>query len=164
MDMEVECRACNCKMDIWMWKRHERSMVHKRKMQCGLFDVDTVCKVIEGGEKKKKCRNCGSWRVLELYRGENVTCNKCLDKRKSWAEKNPEKVKEMNKNYREGEMKDEIKEKKKVYNQTEIDCEVCGCKVRKNKWYRHVKTKKHILGVDGEKTCEENCGDGVGSN
>ena len=55
----------------------------------------------------------------------------------------------MNKNYRE-EVKDEIKEKKKVYNQIEIWCEICGCNVKKCKWSRHAGSKKHILG----------CGDG----
>ena len=49
----------------------------------------------------------------------------------------------MNKNYRE-DMKDDIKEKKKACSQIEIDCGVCGCKVRKCRWNRHVKTKKHI--------------------
>ena len=36
-----------------------------------------------------------------------------------------------------------------MYNQIEVDCEVCGCKVMKNKWERHVKTEKHRKGVDG---------------
>ena len=36
-----------------------------------------------------------------------------------------------------------------MYNQIEVDCEVCGCRVRKNKWARHVKTEKHRKGVDG---------------
>ena len=48
-------------------------------------------------------------------------------------------------------MQNEIKEKKKAHNQIEFDCGVCGCKVRKCKWNRHVKSKKFILGVDGEK-------------
>ena len=38
--------------------------------------------------------------------------------------------------------------KKKVYNQMEVDCEVCECKVKKNKWARHVKTEKHRKGVE----------------
>ena len=43
----------------------------------------------------------------------------------------------------------EIHEKKKVYNQLEVDCAVCGCMVKKNKWARHVRTRKHMLGVEG---------------
>ena len=39
--------------------------------------------------------------------------------------------------------------KKKVYNQLEVDCAVCGCKVKKNKWARHARTRKHMLGVEG---------------
>ena len=120
-----------------------------------------VCVVIEDEEEKKRCRKCRCWRVLELYRGENATCNICLGYTEKWAKKNAEKVREMNKNYRE-DMKDDIKEKKKAYSQIEIDCGVCGCKVRKCKWNRHVKTKKHILGVDGENNCVGDCDGEVG--
>ena len=47
------------------------------------------------------------------------------------------------------EHREEINEKKQVYNQLEVDCAVCGCRVRKNKWARHVRTRKHMLGVEG---------------
>ena len=130
-------------------------------MQSGMFNGDTVCVVIEDEEDKKRCRKCRCWRVLELYRGENATCNICLGYTEKWAKKNAEKVREMNKNYRE-DMKDDIKEKKKAYSQIEIDCGVCGCKVRKCKWNRHVKTKKHILGVDCENNCVGDCDGEVG--
>ena len=74
--------------------------------------------------EKKQCWKCGCWRVLELYRGENATCNVCLGYRESWAKKNEEKVRVMNRNYW-----DEHREEKKVYNkeysQREVDCEVC---------------------------------------
>ena len=36
--------------------------------------------------------------MLELYRGENATCNVYLGYRENWAKKN-EKVRVMNKNY-----------------------------------------------------------------
>ena len=55
--------------------------MHRAKRQSGMFDVDTLCVVIEDEEKKKQCRTCGCWRVLELYRGENATCNICLGHR-----------------------------------------------------------------------------------
>ena len=38
-----------------------------------------------------------------------------------------------------------------MYNQLEVDCAVCGCKVKKNKWARHVRTRKHMLGGGGGK-------------
>ena len=103
-------------------------------MQSGMFDVDTVCIVIEDEEEKKQCRKCGCWRVLELYRGENATCNICLGHRENWAKTNAEKVKEMKKNYCQ-DMKDDIKEKG-IYNQIEIWCGICECNVRKCKWKR----------------------------
>ena len=77
-------------------------------------------------------------------------CVVCLNSRKKWAENNPEKVKEMNRKYRE-ENKDEIKEKKKVNHQIEMWCGICECKVKKCKWRRHEKTKKHKMGVDDGK-------------
>ena len=36
------------------------------------------------------------------------------------------------------EIRDTSRYLKKKYNQLEVDCEVCGCKVKKNKWARHV--------------------------
>ena len=41
-----------------------------------------------------------------------------------------------------------------MYDKIEVDCEVCGCKVKKNTWARHVKAEKHRKGV------EEGSGDG----
>ena len=68
----------------------------------------------------------------------------------SWAKKNEEKVRVMNKNYG-----DEHKEEKKVYNkeysQREVDCEVCECRVRKCHWARHLVSRKHMLGGGGRK-------------
>ena len=33
------------------------------------------------------------------------------------------------------------------YNQREVECEVCRCKVRKCNWLRHLETRKHRDGV-----------------
>ena len=88
--------------------------------------------------------------MLELYRGENATCNICLGYRESWAGKNPEKVRVMNKNYW-AEHREEKKVYNKEYSQREIECEVCECKVRKCNWARHLGTRKHMLGSGGGK-------------
>ena len=99
--------------------------------------------------EKKQCRKCGCWRALEIYRGENATCNTCLGYRESWAKKSEEKVRVLNKNYW-----DEHKEKKvynKEYSKLEIECEVCECRVRKCNWARHLGTRKHMLGGGGGK-------------
>ena len=83
--------------------------------------------------------------MLEMLRGDNVTCNRCnacLAHGKKWAGNNPEKVRELSQKYGE-----EHKEKKKTYNQEynrgEVECESCGCKVKKCNWSRHLATKKH---------------------
>ena len=34
------------------------------------------------------------------------------------------------------------------YNQREVECEVCRCKVRKCNWLRHLETRKHKDGVE----------------
>ena len=62
--------------------------------------------------------------MLELYRGENATCNICLGYRENWAKKNEEKVRVMNKNYWD-EHREEKREYNKEYSQREVDCEVC---------------------------------------
>ena len=119
------------------WAKHLRTRKHSENE-----------KGVEEAEKKQ-CRKCGCWRVLELYRGENATCNICLGYRESWAGKNPEKVRVMNRNYW-AEHREEKKVYNKEYSQREIECEVCECKVRKCNWARHLGSKKHMLGCGGE--------------
>ena len=68
------------------------------------------------------------WKCL----GDNATCNGCLAHREKCHANN-----------RDWPMK------KKMCHQIEVDCEVGGCKVKKNKWARHVKTEKHRKGVEG---------------
>ena len=135
---EIYCEVCRHNIKKLGWVKHLRTRKHIENVK-GVEDVE-----------KKQCRKCGCWRVLELYRGENATCNVCLGYRENWAKKNEEKVRVMNKNYW-----DEHKEEKKVYNkeysQREVDCEVCECRVRKCNWAKHVKSKKHMLGGGGGK-------------
>ena len=64
-------------------------------------------------------------RSLDMFKGENETCNRCLDRNKRWAEKNHESEKKT---------RDERKEEKEYNKESamrEIDCLVCGCRVRK---------------------------------
>ena len=55
--MEVECRACNRRLKRWCWYRHERGILHRARMQSGMFNGDTVCVVIEDEEDKKDVGN-----------------------------------------------------------------------------------------------------------
>ena len=84
-----------------------------------------------------------------MLSGENGTCNECLAPRKKWAGNNPEKNRELSQRYGE-----EHKEEKKVYNQEynrrEVDCEVCGCRMKKCNWRRHLETKTHLGVRNGE--------------
>ena len=135
---EIYCEVCRHNIRKLGWAKHLKTKKHIEN-ETGVEEVE-----------KKQCRKCGCWRVLELYRGENATCNICLGYRESWAKKNEEKVRVMNKNYW-----DEHKVEKKVYNkeysQREVDCEVCECRVRKCNWARHLVSRKHMLGGGGGK-------------
>ena len=122
------------------WAKHLRTRKHSENEK-GVEEVE-----------KKQCRKCGCGRVLKLYRGENATCNICLGYRESWAGKNPEKVRDMNRNYW-AEHREEKKVYNKEYSQREIECEVCECRVRTCNWARHLGTRKHMFGggkVDGD--------------
>ena len=85
------------------------------------------------------CTNvfCNLFPMRDLGRGENATCHICLGYRESWAKKNEEKVRVMNKNYWD-EHREEKREYNKEYSQREVDCEVCECRVRKCNWAKHL--------------------------
>ena len=107
--------------------------------------------------EKRQCTNCKTTRELEQFRGNNLTCLMCAKWHKTWADRNPERVKENWQRYAR-EHKEEIQARKKVYNkeynQREIECEVCKYKMKKGHWPKHIKTKTHLANL--EKTEEEN--------
>ena len=113
---DIYCEVCRHNIQKLGWAKHLKTKKHIENEK----EVEEV--------EKKQCRKCGCWRVLELYRGENATCNICLGYRESWAKKNEEKVRVMNKNYWD-EHKEEKQVYSKEYSQREIECEVCECKV-----------------------------------
>ena len=135
--MSIYCQVCECSIKKSNWGKHLRTTKHG--IACGDIVVEDV--------GKKQCCKCRGHKGLEMFRGNNATCNGCLAHREKWAGNNPEKVRELWQTYH-AEHREEISEKKKVYNQIEVDCEVCECKVKKNKWARHVKTEKHRKGVE----------------
>ena len=135
---EIYCEVCRHNIKKLGWAKHLKTKKHIEN-ENGVAEVE-----------KKQCRKCGCWRVLELYRGENTTCNICLGYREHWAKKNEEKVRVMNKNYWD-EHREEKKAYNKEYSQREIECEVCECWVKKCNWARHVGTRKHMLGGGGGK-------------
>ena len=139
---DICCEVCECNIRKEGWTKHLKTNKHIENTK--------------GGEKieKKKCRKCRCWRELNLYRGENLTCNICLGHRENWAKKNPEKVREMNEKYWD-EHKEEKKEHNKKNSSVVVECKICECWVKKSNWARHEKTKKHLMGigdgkVDGE--------------
>ena len=56
--------------------------------------------VVEEVEKKQCCK-CRGHKVLEMFSGENATCNVCLAHRKAWSKNNPEKNRELSRKYGE---------------------------------------------------------------
>ena len=135
---DIYCEVCRHNVRKLGWAKHLKTKKHIENVK-GVEEVE-----------KKQCWKCRCWRVLELYRGENATCNVCLGYRESWAKKNEEKAREMNRNYWD-KHKEEKREYNKEYSQREIECEVCECKVRKCNWARHLGTRKHMLGGGGGK-------------
>ena len=135
--MSIYCQVCEYSIKKSNWGKHLRTTKHG--IACG--DI-----VVEEAEKQQCCK-CRGHKGLEMFRGNNATCKGCLAHREKWAGNNPEKVRELWQTYH-AEHREETNEKKKVYNQIEVDCEVCEGKVKKNKWARHVKTEKHRKGVE----------------
>ena len=90
----------------------------------------------------RTCGDCNVKRDLENFVGENKCCERCLEKRRRYRAKYPEKVKERSKKYR-GENSEQIKAYRNEYNKIEIDCEFCECKVKKCRWKTHTETQKH---------------------
>ena len=136
--MNIYCEVCDCHIKKSNWGKHLKTTKHG--IACGEIVVEEV--------EKKQCWKCRGHKGLEMFRGENATCSGCLAHREKWAGNNAEKVRELWQKYH-AEHREEINEKKKVYNQLEVHCAVCGCRVRNNKWARHVRTRKHMLGVEG---------------
>ena len=77
---EIYCEACRHNIKKLGWTKHLKTKKHIENKK-GVEEVE-----------KKQFRKCGCWRVLELYRGENATCNVCLRYRENQAKKNEEKV------------------------------------------------------------------------
>ena len=59
-----------------------------------------VCDIVVE-EVEKQCCKCRGHKVLNMFRGDNATCNGCLAHRKKWAGSNPEKVRELSRKYGE---------------------------------------------------------------
>ena len=111
---------------------------HLKTTKHGITSGNIVVEEVE----KKQCCKCGGHKVLEMFSGENATCNVCLAHRKKWADNNPEKVRELSRKYGE-EQKEEKKVYNQEYNQREVECEACSCRVKKCNWLRHLETRKH---------------------
>ena len=99
--MKVYCEVCECEVGKSQWGRHFQTKKHG--IACG----DVVLEEVE----KKQCWECRGHKVLEMFRGENATCNGCLAQRERWAGNNPEKVRELSRRYGA-----EHKEEKNAYN------------------------------------------------
>ncbi len=120
--MDIYSEVCGCSIKKSNWEKHLKTRKH------GIVCGDIVVEEVE----KKRCWKYRGHKGLEMFRGENATCNGCLAHREKWAGNFPEKLKELWQNYHV-ENRDVINEKEKTYNQIDVDCAVCGCKVKKNK-------------------------------
>ena len=87
-------------------------------------------------EVEKECCKCTEHKVLEMFSGENATCSGCLAHRKKWEGNTLQKVREVSRKYGE-EHEEEKKAYNQEYNQREVECERCGCKIQKCNCWGH---------------------------
>ena len=76
-----------------------------------------------------------SWDASKMEEVYYKTCKDCREKRKErW-----QRYYTNNK----AEILEKKKEYKKTYNQLEVFCDYCQCKVKKYRWSKHLQTEKH---------------------
>ena len=76
----IECKVCGSKVKKWQWEKHLETKTHKSKIKDGELVEDVVIEI-----DWKQCKKCKSHRSLDMFSGENATCNKCLDAWHDWA-------------------------------------------------------------------------------
>ena len=140
--MNIYCEVCDCHIKKSNWGKHLKTTKHG--IACGEIVVEEV--------EKKQCWKCRGHKGLEMFRGENATCSGCLARREKWAGNNAEKVRELWQKYH-AEHREEINEKKKVCNQLEVHCAVCGCRVRNNITHGFKSIARLNAGQNGPTNC-----------
>ena len=115
-------------MKAWQWEKHLMTKKHMKKMTND--DENEEVKV-----DWRRCCQCHAHRKFDMYVGENDTCNVCLDRSRRWVHGNSERMRETKERYR-GTHREETREYNREHSMREVDCVVCGCKVRKCKWKR----------------------------
>ena len=82
--------------------------------------------------EKQYCKRCNATKPVEEFNGIKKYCIRCLEKEREKHQKNKEQRHQQSNKYRE-EHKEEINarmtEFSKVYNQIEVFCDICQCKV-----------------------------------
>ena len=120
------CKVCDCDMDSKSRFKHLKSKKHLDNLNG---------KESEDDSDKRKCGTCQVSRGLDQFRGENITCNKCLDKWKRYKQNNPDKVAEWRQTYN---MKHFQNIKDEVYT-----CPICDYEIKKYKKAQHEKGIGH---------------------
>ena len=100
--MNIYCEVCDCHIKKSNWGKHLKTTKHG--IACGEIVVEEV--------EKKQSWKCRGHKGLEMFRGENATCNGCLAHREKWAGNNAEKVRELWQKYH-AEHREEINKKRK---------------------------------------------------
>ena len=136
--MSIYCEVCEGNIKRSNWRKHLKTTKH------GITSGNIVVEEVE----KKQCCKCRGHTVLEMFSGENATCNVCLAHRKTWSKNNPEKIRELSQKYGE-----EHKEEKEGI-QSGIQSEGSRVKKCNCNWLRHVGTRKHRDGVENGRVGE----------
>ena len=84
--------------------------------------------------EKQYCKRCNATKPVEEFNGINKYCIRCLKKEREKHQNNKEQRHQQSNKYREAhkeEINARMKEYSKVYNQIEVFCDICQCKVKK---------------------------------
>ena len=149
--MHIDCQVCKRNIKKIGWGEHLRTQRHG--IACGSI-------VVEEEVMKKHCK-CRGHKGLDMFRRENATCNGCLAHRKNWRIITQKKLGSCHGSVEEH--KETRKAYNQQYNQREVHCEVCGCRVKKCNWLRHLGTRKHRDGVENVEGRGEMGGEGEGA-
>ena len=98
----------------------------------GCYNV-YLCKRCDDSKPRKDFYK--SWDASKMETVYYKTCKDCREKRRVSAkiryDKDKDKINEKRREY------------KKTYNQLEVFCDYCQCKVKKCRWSQHLQTEKH---------------------
>lgn len=130
----IENYPCNSKKEL-----RKREGQHQRKMEC----VNLLIAGRTSVEYFEDNREIISNKKKEKYKTDPEYRKKALERSVRQRMKNPDKIKEYQKNYRE-KNRENLSKYCKEYHSQKIHCDICNVTMRLDNLKKHLKTKKHL--------------------